>query len=138
MLKRCCCCLRRNPEVPPVGFASDHSDKLERKLTLKYRTEKIIDDVTAAFVESTKLQTFSSLTEAYKPGHLHCYWEAVDMLRKFFLVGVVVIFGRGSVLQTVIGTFVSFLFFAFHVKMCEIQTLSTLSLLSRCVLALHS
>jgi hypothetical protein len=30
--------------------------------------------------------------------------------------------GRGSVLQTVIGTFLSFLFFAFHVKMWPMKT----------------
>ena len=41
---------------------------------------------------------------------------------------MVVTVGRGSVLQTVISTFVSFLFFAFHVKMCEMEMLFSRSL----------
>ena len=83
--RKSCCCLSTDPEEIPVRFDSDHRDKLARKLTLRYREEQKLDDVTAAFIESTKLQTFSSLTEAYKPGHYYCYWEAIDMLRKFFL-----------------------------------------------------
>ena len=43
---------------------------------------------------------------------------------------MVVTVGRGSVLQTVISTFVSFLFFAFHVKMCDIEMSFRQSLLS--------
>jgi hypothetical protein len=118
LLSKCCCC---SGDVPGE-YRQKHRDRLERKLQLKWRSEQISDDVEAAFVESMKLQTFSSLTEAYRPGSDYCYWEAVDMLRKFFLVGVVVTVGRGSVLQNVISTFLSFLFFALHVKMWPMKT----------------
>lgn len=84
--KSCCCCSSANFDKPREAFAAEHTDKLDRKLKLAYRAEQVSDDITNAFVESNKLQSFSSLTEAYKPSHYFCYWEAVDMLRKFFLV----------------------------------------------------
>jgi len=114
------CCSK---DVPvPDDFRQRQTDKLMVKLTLSWRSEQITEDVERAYIESMKLQTFSSLTESYKPTHQYCYWEGIDMLRKFFLVGAVVLAGRGSVLQNVISTFLSFLFFAFHVKMWPHKT----------------
>jgi hypothetical protein len=85
MYSKCCCCCCSS-EVDPE-FKQRKTEKLERKLALSWRSEQISSDVEACFVESMKLQTFSSLTESYKPSQYYCYWEAVDMLRKFFLVG---------------------------------------------------
>merc|ERR1711939_276420 len=43
----------------------------------------------------------------------HWYWEVVELARKLALSGMIGLFERGSVLQTVCAAFVSFFFFAF-------------------------
>ena len=58
--------------------------------------------------------SFSFITDAYRPKFL--YWEALDMLRKVALVGVVGLGEKGSAFQIVLATVLSFLFFAAHVK----------------------
>ena len=40
------------------------------------------------------------------------YWEIVELLRKLILAGLIGVAARGSVLQTVVATAISFLFFA--------------------------
>eukprot|EP01045_Picozoa_sp_COSAG04_P011833 COSAG04_NODE_775_length_10405_cov_20.166214_3_plen_71_part_00 len=40
------------------------------------------------------------------------YWEIVELIRKLILAGLIGIAARGSVLQTVVATAISFVFFA--------------------------
>jgi hypothetical protein len=44
------------------------------------------------------------------------YWEALDMLRKLALVGLVLCVGRGSVAQLTVAIILSFIFFALQMK----------------------
>jgi hypothetical protein len=52
--------------------------------------------------------------DAYQPDYL--YWEALDMLRKLALVGLVLCVGRGSVAQLTVAILLSFMFFALQMK----------------------
>ena len=40
------------------------------------------------------------------------YWEIVELIRKLILAGLIGLFGRGTVLQIVVATVISFVFFA--------------------------
>eukprot|EP01047_Picozoa_sp_COSAG01_P016087 COSAG01_NODE_816_length_13389_cov_7.068849_6_plen_1558_part_00 len=57
---------------------------------------------------------FSFLMDAYKPKFL--FWETMDMLRKLALVGLILLVGRGTIVQLSIAIILAFLFFALHVK----------------------
>ena len=50
----------------------------------------------------------------FQPAYL--YWEALDMIRKLFLVGLVLIVGRGSIAQLTTAIALSFFFFALHMR----------------------
>ena len=67
---------------------------------------------TAAWVirDVTIGRDYSFLMDAYDPGFQH--WEALDMLRKLALIGLVLCVGRGSVAQLSVAIVLSFLFFA--------------------------
>ena len=48
-----------------------------------------------------------------RPNRLLCrYWEIVELIRKLILAGLIGLFGRGTVLQIVVTTVISFVFFA--------------------------
>ena len=53
--------------------------------------------------------SYSFLVDSYK-SRFH-YWEMIDLFRKFFIVGAVVLFGRGTVLQLFVALMFSFFFF---------------------------
>eukprot|EP01045_Picozoa_sp_COSAG04_P017512 COSAG04_NODE_1553_length_6375_cov_2.448375_3_plen_123_part_00 len=55
-----------------------------------------------------------NLGERRPPRYL--YWEAIDMLRKLALVGVVLVVDRGSAAQLFVALLLSFLFFALQVR----------------------
>eukprot|EP01043_Picozoa_sp_COSAG02_P022856 COSAG02_NODE_1201_length_13902_cov_4.383033_5_plen_1396_part_00 len=112
--KLCCWCCSH--EIPDE-FRQKTERDVRNKLHLSWRAEEITEDVQAAFIECTKLQTFSAFVEAYKPGKKTVYWEAVDMLRKFCLVGVVVMFGRDSGVRIFVSMMFSFFFFAAQLTM---------------------
>jgi hypothetical protein len=57
---------------------------------------------------------YSFLMDAFKPDYL--YWEALDMLRKLLLVGVVLWIGRGTVAQLSVAIVLSFGFFALQMN----------------------
>ena len=40
------------------------------------------------------------------------YWEIVELIRKLILAGLIGLVGRGTVLQIVVATVISFVFFA--------------------------
>ena len=75
--------------------------------------EYVIRDVTIG-------QDYSFLMDAYKPRYL--YWEAMDMIRKLVLVGLVLLVGRGSVAQLSAAIILSFAFFALQVRTRMINT----------------
>jgi len=52
--------------------------------------------------------------DAYDPKYV--FWEAIDMLRKLALVGVVLMVGRGSTAQLNAALLMAFFFFAVQVK----------------------
>ena len=58
---------------------------------------------------------YSFLLSSFKPRFY--YWEAVDMLRKLSIVGLLVMVGEGSLAQLFCGSAISFFFFALHVKL---------------------
>jgi hypothetical protein len=60
------------------------------------------------------LSDFSFLIKIYKPEWF--LWETFDMLRKLTLVGFMVVIDRGGITQCILACFLSFLFFAAHVK----------------------
>ena len=59
---------------------------------------------------------YGFVMDAYDPKYL--YWEAIDMLRKLALVGLVLLVGRGSVGQLVCALLLAFVFFALQVRLC--------------------
>ena len=73
----------------------------------KEQAEFVIRDVSIG-------QGYSFLMDAYVPHYL--YWEALDMLRKLALVGLVLLVGRGSVAQLSAAIVLSFGFFALQMK----------------------
>jgi hypothetical protein len=44
------------------------------------------------------------------------YWEIVELARKLTLTGLISVFNRGSITQTVLATLVSFFFFASSIR----------------------
>eukprot|EP01046_Picozoa_sp_COSAG06_P054339 COSAG06_NODE_9647_length_1852_cov_1.118654_2_plen_439_part_01 len=57
---------------------------------------------------------YSFIMDAYSPRYL--YWEALDMIRKLFLVGLILLVGRGSIAQLTCAILFAFGFFALQVK----------------------
>ena len=60
------------------------------------------------------LQKFDFVLGDYKI--THWYWEVVELGRKLLLTGIISMFGRGTILQVVLATCLSFFFFALSVK----------------------
>eukprot|EP01043_Picozoa_sp_COSAG02_P018544 COSAG02_NODE_868_length_16360_cov_12.608204_7_plen_1171_part_00 len=87
-------------------------------LAKKVAEDLKVDEKQASFVirDITIGEDYSFLMDAYVPAYL--YWEALDMLRKLALVGLVLLVGRGSVAQLNAALFLSFGFFALQVKVC--------------------
>ena len=56
------------------------------------------------------LQKFDFVLGDYDSAHW--YWEIVELIRKLIMAGLIGLVGRGTVLQTVLATLISFLFFA--------------------------
>ena len=56
--------------------------------------------------------TYGFLVDAFKPNFF--YWESMDMLRKLSLLGLVVLFKRGSVNQIAVSLIISFFFIVAH------------------------
>jgi hypothetical protein len=98
------------------------------QLRAKRREEAVPETIKLRLAESLKISpanaevtisavcgsSYGFLADAYKPPYY--YWESVDMLRKFVLVGVVLIFPRGSVGQIYVTLCVSVLFLVAHVR----------------------
>jgi hypothetical protein len=59
-------------------------------------------------------EDFSFVMDAYDPKYM--FWEAIDMLRKLALIGVVLMAGRGSTAQLNAALLMAFFFFAVQVK----------------------
>jgi hypothetical protein len=59
-------------------------------------------------------EEFGFLMDAFQPQFL--YWEALDMIRKLALVGLVLLVGRGSIAQLSTAIAISFCFFALHMR----------------------
>ena len=85
-------------------------------LAKKVAEDLKVDEKQASFVirDITIGEDYSFLMDAYVPAYL--YWEALDMLRKLALVGLVLLVGRGSMAQLNAALCLSFGFFALQVK----------------------
>ena len=57
--------------------------------------------------------SYGFLVDAFKPKFF--YWESMDMLRKFSLLGLILFFERGSVNQIAASLSISFFFMVAHV-----------------------
>ena len=77
-------------------------------------------DAEATIRQVRALGSFNFLTNAYRP--TLPFWETIDLLRKFCLVGLVVLVGRGSEAQIAFGNAMSFGFFAAHMKFWPMKT----------------
>jgi hypothetical protein len=95
---------RETADRERVATAQRISTELKVDLTA---VEYVMRDITIG-------RDYSFLMDAYKPRYL--YWEALDMLRKLALVGVVLLVGRGTVAQLSVALVLSFGFFALHMK----------------------
>ena len=58
---------------------------------------------------------FNFLVGDYKPKYW--FWEVVELFRKLLLSGILSLVGRGSIAQAVLGTAISFAFFALHLTL---------------------
>ena len=85
-------------------------------LAKKVAEDLKVDEKQASFVirDITIGEDYSFLMDAYVPAYL--YWEALDMLRKLALVGLVLLVGRGTAAQLNAALLLSFGFFALQVK----------------------
>eukprot|EP01046_Picozoa_sp_COSAG06_P038717 COSAG06_NODE_4493_length_4206_cov_2.456294_7_plen_148_part_00 len=63
--------------------------------------------------------SFSFITDAYHPQVL--YWEALDMIRKPLLVGLIVLVGRGTSAQLGIAIVLSFMFFSLQLSVAPFK-----------------
>eukprot|EP01043_Picozoa_sp_COSAG02_P035061 COSAG02_NODE_2488_length_8701_cov_25.089630_3_plen_360_part_00 len=79
-------------------------------------TEMDIDSHVAEYVIRDVVlgKDFGFLMDAFQPAFL--YWEALDMIRKLCLVGLVLLVGRGSIAQLSTAIALSFGFFALHMR----------------------
>ena len=85
-------------------------------------TDVEIETAAWAIRDVTIGRDYSFLMDAYDPEFQH--WEALDMLRKLALIGLVLCVGRGSVAQLSVAIVLSFLFFALqmHSWPCKVQS----------------
>jgi len=60
------------------------------------------------------LSEFGFCVDDYKT--THWYWEVVELARKLILTGIISLFSRGSIVQVVAATTISFFFFALTLK----------------------
>jgi len=62
----------------------------------------------------------------------HWYWECVELFRKLILSGLISVFQRGSIAQTVLATLISFMFFAisFHAQPFNTARLNAIKICS--------
>jgi hypothetical protein len=76
-------------------------------LAKKVAEDLKVDEKQASFVirDISIGEDYSFLMDAYVPTYL--YWEALDMLRKLALVGLVLLVGRGTVAQLYVALFLS-------------------------------
>jgi hypothetical protein len=58
---------------------------------------------------------FNFLIGDYEPKYW--FWEVVELFRKLLLSGILSLVGRGSIAQAVLGTVISFAFFALHLRL---------------------
>jgi hypothetical protein len=73
-----------------------------------------LSEIRAVIIDLKLGKRFGSLVNAYKPGYF--VTEALDMLRKLMLVGILTVLDLGTTSQVVVGVFLSFSFFALHIK----------------------
>ena len=96
-------------ETSKKAIANAIANRLAKKFSVDEDVaESIIHDVTHVG------QDFGFLVDAYS--FRHYYWEALDLLRKLVLVGLVLMVGRGSVAQSIVALILSFGFFALQVR----------------------
>ena len=67
---------------------------------------------------------FNFLIGDFKPKYW--FWEVVELFRKLLLSGILSLVGRGSIAQAVLGTVISFAFFALHLRLLPYKS-STLN-----------
>jgi hypothetical protein len=85
---------------------SDVAKRMSTELKVELHVaEYVIRDIVVG-------KEFGFLMDAFQPSFL--YWEALDMIRKLALVGLVLLVGRGSIAQLSTAIALSFGFFALH------------------------
>jgi hypothetical protein len=65
---------------------------------------------------------FNFLIGDYKPEFW--YWEVVELLRKLMLSGILSLVGRGSIAQATLGTTITFVFFALHLRVMPYKSVT--------------
>ena len=65
---------------------------------------------------------FSFLVGDYKPEFW--FWEVVELSHKLLLSGILSLVGRGSIAQATLGTMISFVFFALHLRVMPYKSVT--------------
>lgn len=87
---------------------ADVARRMSTELGVELKTaEHVIRDIVVG-------QDFGFLMDAFQPQFL--YWEALDMIRKLALVGLVLVVGRGSIAQLSTAIALAFGFFALQMR----------------------
>ena len=105
--------LVRSRRDQQVEINTSQMDFVCRKVMAELHVNKLAD-VQDVIIDLRQGQNFGSLINAYRPGLFLV--EPLDMLRKLSMIGFLTWVDRGATLQVYAGVFLSFIFFALHVK----------------------
>ena len=97
----------------PAEEAEEAEEQAVARLAAK---EQGIEETVArqAMRDVGRNMRFSFLTAGYQPSHT--FWESVDMSRKFTIIALASLFGKGSVEQLFFTSFLSLAWMVVHVK----------------------
>ena len=98
--------LRKQRSVPKVGPNQVYQVQRDLRCT---------PDVAKDIIQDIQLgSSYGFLVDSYKSRYP--YWEMIDLYRKFMIVGVAGLFGRGDVVQLFIAVIFSAFFFTAQMK----------------------
>ena len=85
---------------------------------LYYTMRRVRSEILAG--DKDTLQKFDFVLADYDTAHW--YWEIVELVRKLILAGLIGLVGRGTVLQTVLASLISFMFCALSFREMPLRT----------------
>ena len=106
--------LVKNRRAQLERFDTPQLDYIARRVMTELGHDSL-SDVQTCIVDLKLGSRFGSLINAYRPGLF--VFECFDMLRKLMMVGFLTVLELGTTSQVVVGVFLSFSFFALHIKL---------------------